>query len=87
MVEITLKLTSYLRAEDRKAIYQSHDGIIHLIPSMKAQATDAKPLKSIDLNKNMINLFEEYFKSKHQNLELNDDLKQLFKEISNAEEK
>lgn len=87
LVEITLKLTSYLRAEDRKAIYQSHDGIIHLIPSMKAQATDAKPLKSIDLNKNMINLFEEYFKSKHQNLELNDDLKQLFKEISNAEEK
>ena len=36
-VEITLESETFLKAEERKQIYQSHPGIVHLIPKVKNQ--------------------------------------------------
>ena len=84
LVELTLESDTFLKAEDRKLIYQSHPGIIHLIPKVKNQKNLENQAKEINLNQNMEDLFQDYFKSKNGNQEPNDDLKNLFNEILNA---
>lgn len=84
LVELTLESETFLKAEDRKLIYQSHPGIIHLIPKVKNQRNLENQAKEINLNQNMEDLFQDYFKSKNGNQEPNDDLKNLFNEILNA---
>ena len=83
LLEMTLEMTDYLKAEDRKRIYQSHDGIIHLIPKVKNDGVkDSKP-HSIDLSKDVNALFVDYFKSKNGGQLPNDELMSLFNEILN----
>lgn len=84
LVELTLESETFLKAEDRKLIYQSHPGIIHLIPKVKNQKNLENQAKEINLNQNIEDLFQDYFKSKNGNQEPNDDLKNLFNEILNA---
>lgn len=84
LVELTLESETFLKAKDRKLIYQSHPGIIHLIPKVKNQKNLENQAKEINLNQNMEDLFQDYFKSKNGNQEPNDDLKNLFNEILNA---
>ena len=84
LVELTLESETFLKAEDRKLIYQSHPGIIHLIPKVKNEKNSENQAKEINLNQNMEDLFQDYFKSKNGNQEPNDDLKNLFNEILNV---
>ncbi|MBQ0147251.1 MAG: exonuclease subunit SbcD [Flavobacteriaceae bacterium] len=84
LVELTLESDSFLKAEDRKLIYQSHDGIIHLIPKVKNQANDEVVYKEINLNQDIKDLFKDYFKTKNANQEPNDEIIDLFNEILNA---
>jgi len=82
LVELTLESDSFLKAEDRKLLYQTHDGIIHLIPKLKNDIIDLTQTdKSINLNQDIQDLFKDYFKSKNQNQEPNDGLMSIFKEI------
>jgi len=82
LLELTIKTDDYLSAEDRKALYNAHDGIITIIPEIKNKdiffennGTD------IDLKKSREELFKEYFfKSKGQ--EANDSIMNIFKEIT-----
>lgn len=85
LLEITIKTNDYLSAEDRKRLYNAHQGIINIIPDIKNKdilfndnSTD------IDLKKSREELFKEYFlKSKGQMP--NENIMNLFKEIT-AEE-
>lgn len=82
LVELTLESDSFLKAEDRKLLYQTHHGIIHLIPKLKNDIVDLTQTdKSINLNQDIQDLFKDYFKSKNQNQEPNEDLMSIFKEI------
>lgn len=82
LVELTLESDSFLKAEDRKLLYQTHQGIIHLIPKLKSNIVDLTQTdKSINLNQDIQDLFKDYFKSKNQNQEPNDELMSIFKEI------
>lgn len=81
LVELTLESETFLKAEDRKLIYQSHVGIVHLIPKLKNQENSAVRLKKINLNQEIEPLFRDYFKSKNAGQEPNDDLLNMFKEI------
>lgn len=81
LVELTLVSDDYLKAEDRKAIYQSHDGIVMLIPEVRARGEESADKPSIDLSQHMDELFVQYFKSKNGGQEPNEDLINLFKEI------
>ncbi len=84
LVELTLESDSFLKADERKLIYQSHDGIIHLIPKLKNQEIETVEYKFADQTKDMKELFADYFKSKNGNQEPNDEIKDLFNEILNT---
>lgn len=83
LVELTLESETFLKAEDRKRLYQTHSGIIHLIPKVKNQNTEALETPSINLNQDIKTLFEDYFKSKNNQQVPNNDLMNLFNEILN----
>lgn len=84
LVELTLESDSFLKVDERKLIYQSHDGIIHLIPKVKNQEVETVEYKFVDQTKDMKELFTDYFKSKNGNQEPNDEIKNLFNEILNS---
>jgi exonuclease SbcD len=84
LVELTLKSETFLKAEDRKRIYQSHSGIIYLIPLVKQDEQALLNNKEINLTQDMSTLFNDYFKSKNGNQAPNDDVLDLFREILNS---
>ncbi len=84
LIELTIESDSYLKAEDRKRIFQSHDGIIYLIPKVKNIENQKTEIAEIDITKDLEPLFIDYFKSKNANQEPNEELMQLLQEIKNA---
>ncbi|SKC11114.1 Exodeoxyribonuclease I subunit D [Soonwooa buanensis] len=81
LVELTIESDSFLKAEDRKRIFQSHDGIIYLIPKVKNIENQKTEITEIDITKDLEPLFIDYFKSKNTNQEPNEELMDLLKEI------
>ena len=81
LVELSIESDSYLKAGDRKRIFQSHDGIIYLIPKVKNFENQKTDIVEIDITKDLEPLFVDYFKSRNANQEPNEDLVDLFKEI------
>lgn len=82
LVELTLESETFLKAEERKQIYQSHHGIVHLIPKVKNQGIFENRVQEVNLNQDILPLFKDYFKSKNFGQEPNDDLINLFNEIN-----
>lgn len=83
LVEITLVSETFITADERKSIYQTHDGIVHLIPKVKTALADESEAKQINLNQNIHDLFQDYFKTKNANQAPNEELMHLFNEILN----
>jgi len=83
LVELTLETDDYLKVEDRKRLYQAHDGIIHLIPKVKNAGLASNGNKQINLNQDIEALFKDYFKVKNDGQEPNKALMDLFNEIQN----
>lgn len=83
LVEMTLVMDEYLMADDRRRLYQSHDGIIHLIPKIRNEKVSNESNHSIDLSKDVNELFVDYFKTKNGGQEPNEELMNLFNEILN----
>ena len=81
-VEITLESETFLKAEERKQIYQSHPGIVHLIPKIKNQEIFENQVQEINLNQDILPLFRDYFKAKNAGQKPNEDLINLFNEIN-----
>jgi len=84
LVELTLESETFLKAEERKLIYQSHGGIVHLIPKVRNQDFNDNNLSEINLNQDIQALFKDYFKSKNGGQEPNEDLINLFNEIASG---
>lgn len=84
LVELTLESETFLKAEERKLIYQSHGGIVHLIPKVRNQDFNDNNLSEINLNQDIQALFKDYFKSKNAGQEPNEDLINLFNEIASG---
>lgn len=82
LVELTLESETFLTADERKRLYQSHSGIVHLIPKIKNQETNENNLSEINLNQDIQTLFKDYFKSKNGGQEANEELTNLFNEIA-----
>lgn len=83
LVELTMETETFLTSDERKAIYQAHSGIIHLIPKVKNTQFNEISGKEINLNQDIKHLFADYFKSKNANQEPNQELIDLFNEIVN----
>ncbi|WP_288244522.1 exonuclease sbcCD subunit D, partial [uncultured Chryseobacterium sp.] len=82
-VELTLESETFLTAEERKRLYQSHSGIVHLIPKVKNLELSKNHLHDININQDIQSLFRDYFKSKNGGQEASDELIHLFNEILN----
>lgn len=85
LVELTLESETYLKAEERKLLYQSHNGIVYLIPKVKNLETDTNSISDINLNQDIQTLFRDYFKAKNGGQDANEDLINLFNEILNPQ--
>lgn len=83
-IELTLESETFLTADERRLIYQSHNGIVHLIPKVKNRELAEEQGHEINLNQNIDILFKDYFKSKNGGQEANEELMNLFNEILNA---
>jgi exonuclease SbcD len=81
-VELTIVSDTYIKSEDRKRLYNAHDGIVTIIPEVKDKTAIAEKFTgpSIDPGKDMPELFDDFFiHTKGQNP--NGRIKALFKEI------
>lgn len=83
-IELTLESETFLTADERRLIYQSHNGIVHLIPKVKNRELAEEQSHEINLNQNIDILFKDYFKTKNGGQEANEELMNLFNEILNA---
>ncbi len=81
LVELTIESDTFITAEDRTKLAQSHDGIIHLIPKVKQTREETSESKSINLNQNMDDLFIDFFKSEKDGLEPDEEIMSIFKEL------
>lgn len=81
LVELTLVTDTFLTAQERKQLSAVHSGIVALIPEVKnANEITGNKRQSIDLSKNMEELFVDYFRHE-KGQEPNEELLGLFKEI------
>ncbi|HOU83738.1 MAG TPA: exonuclease subunit SbcD [Spirochaetota bacterium] len=80
LVELTMATDTFLSAEERKCLYASHDGIVALIPDVANKNELSQNSKIIDLQKNIEDLFIDYFVHK-ENVKPSDDIIALFKEV------
>jgi exonuclease SbcD len=81
-VELTIVSENYLTAIDRKLLYDSHKGIVTLIPEISSsKKEDNNENSAIDLSKNMDELFIDFFKNKKGGQAPNERLLSLYKEI------
>ncbi|KFF08170.1 metallophosphoesterase family protein [Chryseobacterium luteum] len=83
-IELTLESETFLTSDERRMIYQSHNGIVHLIPKVKSKGLTEQESPEINLNQDIEPLFRDYFKSKNGGQEANEELMNLFNEILNA---
>lgn len=83
LIELTLVMDEYLKADDRRRIVQANDGIIHIIPKVVNEISSNSSNHAIDLSKDVNSLFVDYFKSKNAGQEPNEELMKLFNEILN----
>ena len=86
-VELTLELKEYLRAEDRKRLYNTHEGIVFLIPKLLLDTEHnlSAELSLQDINfENITPLFESYFKYKNGGIAPNQEILNLFNEAINT---
>lgn len=85
LVEITMTTDTFLKAEQRKLINDSHQGIVAIIPEVKNISGTEKGHKIVDLNKPTKELFVDYFKYKNNQQEPNQELLELFSEVLGEE--
>lgn len=81
LVELTLESDTFLKTEERKLLYQSHEGIVHLIPKIKRLESANSDYREVNLNQNIKELFQDYFKTKHNNQQPNQEMMDLFDEV------
>lgn len=85
LVELTLVSDKFLSNDELKLIYDSHDGIIHIIPVIKHDDSINQQEIQVNLDQNMEGLFIDYFKSKEKGQVPNEELMTLFYEVLNAQ--
>ncbi|MFH0992506.1 MAG: exonuclease subunit SbcD [bacterium] len=86
LVELTMESDTYLTAEERKAIYSAHDGIVDIIPVINdADSGVSERVDSSSLSKSVEELFRDYFKHE-MGQEPNEQMMGLLREVMKAEE-
>jgi exonuclease SbcD len=89
LVEISLEMETYLTADEKKSLFDTHKGIINIIPKVKMlRNDDLSESQTINLNDSLTDLFKQFFASRNANQQPNNELINLLNEIiSNPEPK
>lgn len=82
-VELTLVSDSYLEGDIKRSLYETHDGIVSIIPEIAREAGEAVST-NIDLSKDLRSLFSDYFRQR-KGQDPNEDLLALFDEVIGTE--
>lgn len=86
LVELTIVSDTYLTAENRRALYNAHDGIITIIPDISDMSfLNGDGKAAIDLSKDMESLFIDYF-TNEKGQKPDDELLAIFREVISGEE-
>lgn len=80
LVELTIETDNFLKAEERKIIEQSHNGIVYLIPKVK-NAEQRYEDRGVNIHQDITPLFQDYFMTKYGGQMPNEELMSLFEEI------
>jgi exonuclease SbcD len=81
LVELTLVSDTFISNQDLKRIYESHDGIIHIIPIVnKTASVEENNTVKVNLDQDIHGLFKDFFVSKYRQ-EPNEEILELFREI------
>jgi exonuclease SbcD len=80
LIELSIRSDTYLTAQQRKQLYDAHDGIVALIPEVTLAEGETAEGPQVDLSESMQSLFQSYFKHKHGQ-EPQEELLDLFKEV------
>ena len=87
LVELTMVTDTFLTGLERKQFSTAHQGIVTIIPEVKnAIGLSSGNKKSIDLTKNMEELFRDYFRHKNKGQEPNEEIMKLFTEVLSEED-
>lgn len=82
LVELTIKTDTFLTPQDTKRLKDIHDGIVFIIPVItNSEVKNMEPKQEIDLTKDVMSLFVDYFKYKHNGVAPNDAMLDILKEI------
>ncbi len=85
LVELTIESETFLTASERKSLNKAHSGIIHLIPKVKNLNLENEELKTINLSQGIRDLFKDYFKTKNNGQEPNEEILKIFEEVLKEE--
>jgi len=80
LVELNLITDDYLSSADRKLLNATHEGLVTIIPTVTTTDELSGEKQTIDLNRSMDELFEDYFNHKKGQAP-GEDLMELFREI------
>lgn len=82
LVEITLEMDNFMTADEKKSLFDIHDGIVNIIPKINKKDGDTdSESKSINIQDDLPSLFKKYFSSKNGGQEPNEELMELFNEV------
>lgn len=86
LVELTITTDTYLTSQERKQLLEAHDGVVAIIPEIRnVDVLEDGNSRSIDLTRNIEDLFIDYFETRHGQ-KPNQRLLDLFKEVLSEEE-
>lgn len=80
LVELTIVSEEYLKATDKKRLYDTHRGIVTIIPEIRSEYQSEELGPQIRLDQSMGELFKDYFKYRHGQ-DPSEELMDLFREI------
>ncbi|SHG31868.1 Exodeoxyribonuclease I subunit D [Flavobacterium segetis] len=86
LIELTLVSDTFIANSDSKRIYESHDGIIFIIPIILNENNQNIQTAKVNLDQNIQGLFADYFQSKYKQ-QPNNEILDLFNEIIASQSK
>lgn len=85
LVELTMVSEDFMRAEDRRRLFQSHPGIVAVIPEVTSKEQNGQERPSIDMSLRMEELFAQFFEHRHGQGP-NEELLAIFNEVRAEED-
>ncbi len=81
LVELTIESNDFLTANERRKLHESHQNIISIIPIVHSLSNGNTETNTLDLNKDMKELFTDYFKYKKDGQNPSQEILELFDEL------